>query len=486
MVRRPAKKQREPIDPDVLRTAYTIIVGALAVVFDTAIVSFATHDLIVDLNAPLSVIQWVSTGYLLSMLLTIPMTNWAQAAIGGKRLWILSLSIFLLGSILCAAAWDAPSLITFRVLEGIGAGMILPLSIGLVVQATAGRNIGAVLGVVTTPIAIGPIVAPLLGGVLLEAAGWRSLFLVNIPFCVFGIFFAFRNLRDDQPMIRARFDLVGLALLSPGIVAVVWALSRVPSAGGFGALEVLGPLGGGLIAIAAFTWWGFSRGPAALVDVQLLKLRTVGLAAALGFLNGASLYGTFFLFPLFWQEARGLGAVAAAVLLIPQGVGALVSRRSAGRMMDRLGVRRILFAGFVVTAVGTAPFAIPGDDLSGILLMAVLLVRGVGIGAVAVALTGAAFVGVRGRDVPSASIIARVVQQAGGSLGIAILAVVLSTDGAQRGIDAFHHAFWWLTGFAAMGIPLCFLLPGRGGGTRPSNHSDTTTLVASDASVGDH
>lgn len=479
MARRQSRTQREPIDPDVLRTAYTIIVGSLAVVFDTAIVSFATHDLIANLDAPLSTIQWVSTAYLLSMLLTIPLTSWAQGAMGGKRLWILSLSIFLAGSLLCAAAWDTPSLISFRVVQGVGAGLIMPLSIGLVIQATKGRNVGAVVGVVTTPIALGPIVAPLLGGLLLEVAGWRSLFFVNVPFCVFGIYFAVRNLRHDGPSTRTRLDVVGLLLLSPGIVAVVWALSQVPSAGGFGTAAVLVPLGAGLVAVAAFTWWGLVRGERALVNVQLLKLRTIGAASALNFLNGAALYGAFFLFPLFWLDVRDTSAIAAAVLLIPQGVGALVSRRPSGRMMDQFGVRRGLLVGFLLMTVGTIPFAFGAAGLNDIALLAVLFVRGVGIGVVAVALTAASFTSVRGRDVPSASIIARVVQQAGGSLGIAVLAVVLAAGGADRGIGAFQHAFWWLTAFAGVGIPLCFLFPDSERGAHRSDRSEKTPSAGS-------
>ena len=187
------------VDPAVWATAFTLVVGALAVVFDTTIVSVTLNSLVTELHSSLSTIQWVSTGYLLAMFVTIPIAGWAQAALGGKRLWILALLVFLLGSVLCAIAWNAASLIAFRVVQGVGGGILLPLMSTLIMQAARGRNIGRVMAAVTLPTALGPIVGPVLGGVILHFADWRWLFLVNVPFCVVGAILAFRNLRPRRP-----------------------------------------------------------------------------------------------------------------------------------------------------------------------------------------------------------------------------------------------------------------------------------------------
>ena len=182
------------IDPLVWRIAFTVIVGAMAVIFDTTIVSVALNDLAHDLHTSIATIQWVSTGYLLAMFITIPIAGWAQSVLGGKRLWILALGIFLLGSLLCACAWNAPSLIAFRIVQGVGGGLMMPLMMTLIMQAASGRNIGTIMSVVTLPAAMGPILGPVLGGIILSFGDWRWLFLVNVPFCVVGAYLAHRNL----------------------------------------------------------------------------------------------------------------------------------------------------------------------------------------------------------------------------------------------------------------------------------------------------
>lgn len=450
------------IDPLVWRIAFTVIVGAMAVIFDTTIVSVALNDLAHDLHTNIASIQWVSTGYLLAMFITIPIAGWAQSVLGGKRLWILALCIFLLGSLLCACAWNAPSLIAFRIL-GVGGGLMMPLMMTLIMQAAGGRNIGTIMSVVTLPAAMGPILGPVLGGIILSFGDWRWLFLVNVPFCVVGAYLAYRNLPEDRPEGRTRLDWVGLLLLSPGVASIIYGLSRVEGHAGFGSARVLVPIFIGLLLIAAFLAWALPRGTRALVDVQLFRHRPLASSSALAFLTGASLYGALFLLPLYWQQLRGDSALMAGLLLIPQGVGTLVSRRLAGTLTDEIGPRRVSFAGFAITTIATIPFGFVTVSASNVPLMVALFVRGVGMGAATIPLAGAAFVGLTGPEIPSASIITRIVQQVGGSMGIAVLAVVLQTAGGAGGdpAQAFREAFWWSIGFTAIAVPLTLLLPGR-------------------------
>ena len=471
------------LDPVVWRTALTVIVGALAVVFDTTIVSVALHDLATDLHASISTIQWVSTGYLLSMAVTVPLTGWAQSLVGGKRLWISALTMFLLGSVLCACAWNAPSLIAFRAVQGIGGGMMLPLMMTLIMQAAKGRNVGAVMAVVTMPASVGPILGPMLGGVILNLGAWRWLFLVNIPFCVGGAWLAYRNLSVDRPVTRTPLDWVGFLLLSPGVAAIVFGLSRVQAANGFYGVEVLVPLLTGLGLVAAFVPWASARGARALVDVRLFRHRPLASASILLFLTGAALYGALLLLPLYWQQLRGDSALDAGLLIIPQGAGALLSRRLAGRLTDTIGPRWVGFVGFAIATAATVPFAFVALDTSDVLLMAALLIRGVGIGTATIPLAGTAYLGLPGPDVPSASIITRVMQQVGGSMGTAVLAVILQTaaTGSADPAHAFREAFWWTVGFTTLAVPLCLLLPGRpvaSNAMPPSNEND---VIASDA-----
>ncbi|MFF3203818.1 MDR family MFS transporter [Streptomyces sp. NPDC002962] len=456
------------VDPAVRRTAFTVIVGALAVVFDTTIVSVALDSLARELDAPLSTIQWVSTGYLLALFVTIPLAGWAQSRLGGRRLWIASLAVFLLGSFLSALAWNAPSLIAFRVVQGIAGGIMMPLTVTLIMQAAQGRNIGKVMAVITVPTALGPILGPVLGGLILHLADWRWLFLVNIPFCVVGGGLAWRNLPHDRPAPgrpRARLDVVGLLLLSPGVAATLYGLSQVAGSAGFTGADALIPVIGGLALVGGFVAWALPRA-GALVDLRLFRHRAVASSSALLFLGGTSLYGAMMLLPLYFQQVRGEDALGAGLTLVPQGVGALVARGLAGRYSDRLGPRRVAVTAFAFVTAATVPFAFVTAGTDEVLLMGALFVRGIGLGAAMIAPFGAAYVGLRHEEIPDVGIITRVAQQIGGSVGIAVLAVVLQHSAGDArtpaGLaDGFDVAFWWSVALTAVAVPLCLLLPGR-------------------------
>ncbi|EFG64819.1 MFS transporter, partial [Streptomyces sp. SPB074] len=301
-----------PVDPAVWRLAFTVVVGALAVVFDTTIVTVALDGLGRSLHASLATVQWVSTGYLLAVFVTIPLAKWAQARVGGKRLWTGALLVFLLGSVLSALAWNAPALIAFRVVQGIGGGIMMPLMATLIMQAAKGRETGRVMATVTLPTALGPILGPVLGGLILSVASWRWLFLVNIPFCLVGAVLAHRDLPDDRPAPdapRPGLDVTGLLLLSPGVAAFLYGLSRVGGSAG-----VLVPLLAGLVLVLAFVARSLPR-PHALINLRLLRHRAPAASAALLFLGGTSLYGAMLLLPLYWQQVRGEGALGAGLLL---------------------------------------------------------------------------------------------------------------------------------------------------------------------------
>lgn len=454
----------ERMDPALKRLVTAIIVGAVAVILDTTIVSVGIERLGTSLHAPVSTIQWVSSVYLLAMFVTIPLTGWAQSRLGSKRLWLIALTTFTVGSVLCAVAWDAPSLIAFRALQGAGGGVMMPLMTTVLMQAAGGRNLGRLMATVSLPAALGPILGPVLGGVILNWLSWRWLFLVNLPLGIVGIVLAIRLFPADEPGKRVPLDVVGALLVTPGVLGVIYGLTQVGGSGGFGAPRVLVPMLAGLVLLVAFVGWALRRGERALIDVQLFRHRSVATSSALLLLTGVALYGAMLLLPLYWQQLRGEDALHAGLLLVPQGVGALASRGVAGRLTDAIGGRWVAVTGFAVTTVATIPFALADEHTSTWWLMLTLVVRGFGMGAVVIPLMTGAYAGLERHEMPDASIITRVAQQLGGSLGVAVLAVVLADGVADAtspaGVaDAFQAAFWWATGFTALAVVLSFLLP---------------------------
>jgi len=453
----------ETVAPGVWPIAWTTLVGGLGVLFATTIVAVAVEPLAGILGVPLSTIQWISTGYLLALAVVIPIVPWAQRRLGGRRLWITGLALFLAASVLAAVAWDAASLIAFRVLQGAAGGLLMPMMTTLVMQAAAGKGLARVMSVISLPAVLGPILGPVLGGIVLDALDWHWLFLITVPFSLAGILLALRYLPKDDAATPAPLDGVGFVLMAFGLAAVLFGLSNASSDGGFLHADVLLPASAGVIAIAAFAWWTLRRRTEPLVDLRLLRHRPLSSSTLLLFLSGFALYGAMLLIPLYFQQLRGMSPLAAGLLLIPQGVGSLLSRSLAARLTERIGARWVVLAGFAIVAVGTLPFLGATEDTSLALLSVFLLVRGVGLGAVTVPLMALAFEGLEHDEVPHASVISRIGQQLGGSFGTAVLAVTLQTAIATAVAPAvgFQVAFWWATAFTVAAVGLALLLPSR-------------------------
>jgi MFS family permease len=183
------------------------------------------------------------------------------------------------------------------------------------------------------------------------------------------------------------------------------------------------------------------------------------------FLSGFALYGAMLLLPLYYLEVRGVTALTAGLMLVPQGIGTLLSRQIAGPLTDRIGARSIAAVGFLVVAAATLPFCFVTATSNDWLLALWLLVRGIGLGAVTMPVMTAAYIGLDHAQVAHSSVLTRIAQQLGGSFGTAVLAVILeyalTIDGSGDTLGAFHTAFGWATGFALLAMALCAWLPGR-------------------------
>src|SRR3954464_3396518 len=187
-------------------------------ILDTTIVNVALDTLSRELDAPLSTIQWVSTGYLLTLAAVIPLSGWITERFGSKRTWIASIALFAIGSALCALATSAGGLVAFRVVQGFGGGMLIPVGFTLVAQSAGPRRVGRALALVGVPILLGPIFGPIIGGLIVDSAPWQWIFVVNVPIAVVAIVTAARLLEPDAGRADAgALDWLGAALLCPGL-----------------------------------------------------------------------------------------------------------------------------------------------------------------------------------------------------------------------------------------------------------------------------
>ena len=474
------ENKTDVVAPKVWTVAWTTLVGGLGVLFATTTVAVAMEPLAGILAIPLSTIQWISTGYLLALAVVIPIVPWAQQRLGGRRLWLSGLTVFLIASVLSAFAWDAPSLIAFRVLQGAAGGVLLPLMVTLVIQAAGGKSLARVMAVVSVPAVLGPILGPVIGGLVLDYLDWHWLFLVTVPFSLVGLILAALYLPKDEATRPAPLDIVGFVLMAAGLAAVLFGLSNASKDGGFLHPDVLVPAIGGTLAIGGFVWWTLRRPGRELVDLALLKHRPLASSTLLLFFSGVALYGAMLLIPLYFQQLRGMSPLTAGLLLIPQGVGSLASRTLAARLSETIGARWVVAVGFAIVALGTVPFLTATEETSLALISAFLLIRGIGLGAVTVPLMALAFEGLANDEVPHASVINRIGQQLGGSFGTAVLAVILQTAITAAAVPAmgFQVAFWWATGFTVAAVALSFLLPGGKAPTDAEEEEETVEVAA--------
>jgi EmrB/QacA subfamily drug resistance transporter len=345
---------------------------------------------------------------------------------------------------------------------------MLPLMTTLVFQAAGGKSLGRLVTYIALPALLGPILGPLIGGAILTHLSWRFMFWVNVPFCVAGILLAWRYLNIDPPASpgpaagKPRLDVPGLCLIAPGTSVLLLGLANAGTAEGFGHPDVVIPLIIGVALLGAFTGYALRKSHP-LVEVRLLAKRSVGSSSAVLFFSGFSLYGAMLLMPLYYQDVRGSTALGAGVMLVPQGVGAVLSRTVAGSNIDRFGSRVIALAGFIIVAAATVPFALAGPHTSEWLLALWMVIRGFGLGAVTMPVMVAGYIGLDKQQIPHSSVLTRTAQQIGGSFGTAVLAVILESAIAAHPAtlaDAFHVAFWWSAGFSAVAVLLSLWLPG--------------------------
>jgi EmrB/QacA subfamily drug resistance transporter len=229
------------IDRALLAVSSVVVLGIIMSILDVTVVNVAINTLAAKFHTSLPTIQWVATGYTLALATVIPLTGWIADRFGTKRLYMISIALFLTGSALSGLAWSAGSLILFRVLQGLGGGMIMPAGMTILTRAAGPQRIGRVMSIIGVPMLLGPIIGPILGGWLVADVSWRWIFFINVPIGILALVLALRILPRDIPKREQRLDYQGLLLLSPGLALFIYGLAETSSAGGFASVHVLAP-----------------------------------------------------------------------------------------------------------------------------------------------------------------------------------------------------------------------------------------------------
>jgi EmrB/QacA subfamily drug resistance transporter len=438
-------------DAGLWRLGGVLIMGAVLSILDATIVTVGIDSIARDLGSSLPTVQWVASAYLLAAAAAIPLSGWLTDRFGGRAVWLTAVAIFTAGTLLCGFAWSAPALIVFRVLHGLGGGLMQPVGQAVFAQA-AGPALGRMIGVITLPATVAPVLGPLLGGALVADFGWRWMFFGIVPLGVATFLFARRLLPAPASSgTREPLDVRGILMLSPGLAAFVYGLAE-----GVAVAWVAGAVL--LLAYGVHA----SRTRFAVLDLKLFRDRGFAVASGSTFLLGASLYSSMLLLPLYYQQVEHTSALQAGLLLAPQALGSAAVLLAGGRLLARFGPRRLMLAGIVLSLLGTVAFTQLGSAPSGIWLTLSLLVRGAGLGAATTPGMTTLYGSLERSRIPRAASAFNVINRIGGSLGTALLAAILHHElAASVAPTAFGTTFTWALALSALTLIPAAFFPAR-------------------------
>jgi EmrB/QacA subfamily drug resistance transporter len=436
--------------------AIAFVFGIFMDLMDITIVNVALPTLGRDFHASNASLEWVVTGYLLSLAIWIPASGWIGDRVGTKRVFIFALAMFIGSSALCGLAWNTSSLITFRVLQGVGGGMMTPVGMTMLFRAFPPRERAQASIVVSIPTVIAPAIGPVLGGALVDYVGWRWIFFVNLPIGVAAILFTLLFVRDHREPRSGAFDVPGFVLSGASLILVLFALSRGPEAG-WGSLAVVSTGIVGAILLGAFVVAEL-RSKAPMLDLRLLRDHMFRNANIVYFAAMAGLTGVLFLLPLYMQQLRGFSAIKTGLILMPTAVMVATLAPVSGWLYPKIGPKRMLAFAMSIFVASSLLLLLVDLSTSTFWLVAILALRGVGMAFTFVPLQAASFATIKPEDTGQASSIFNTNRQVASSVGVALLATVLierthahTADAglgasanavAHAGVLGYHDAFF--------------------------------------------
>ncbi|AKU16484.1 DHA2 family efflux MFS transporter permease subunit [Luteipulveratus mongoliensis] len=428
--------------------------AAFMAVLDGTAVTAALKDLQGSLDASVSSIVWTTTGYLIAAGLALPLVGWATDRFGGRRIFLVGLAVFVLGSGLSGLAWSVESLIAFRAVQGFGGGLLEPASLAIVAAAAPREHVGRVMGLLSLIINIAPVVGPLFGGALAGNGWWRGIFLVNLPLGLLVLAAALRTLpRTGGAHAGLRADLRGIALLSPGFVLILLAVNRWGE-GAPGAVVVA------LAVVGAAMLLGYVahalRTSAPVLDVRLLAIPSFAGALLVMAMVGFTMYSMLAGLPLLGEQRFGLEGLSQGVLVTALGAGLLISMAGSARISDRIGPRPLVQAGGLTLAVPMVLLMLVHDSWPLPLLLGLLALAGLAFGCVAAPTFSSVYRTLAPEKAAQGTTALFITVQLAASLAVTVLGFLL----ARSLDDPFTVLFGMLTVAAlAMGM-LARRLPG--------------------------
>ncbi|MGW1678003.1 MDR family MFS transporter [Saccharopolyspora sp. NPDC002376] len=443
----------------------TFVLALIMQILDVTILNVALATLGREFQVDPAALQWVLTGYMISLAVFIPASGWIADRFGSKRTFQAAVIIFTFASVLCGMSSELWMLIAARVLQGVGGGMLVPVGQAMLFRAFPANERAKAGAVLSIPITVAPMLGPVLGGVLVEYASWRWVFFINVPVGALALLFTVLYLREEERRDPGRFDFPGFLLAGVGLATLLYGLEQGAQLG-WGAVQVWASLLISGLLIAGLIWRELTvREP--MLDLRLLTDRMFGTGNLLLVCQTGSMFGILFLLPLYLQNLRGVSPMHAGLVLMPQAVAMLLTTQIVSRFYGRIGPKRLILAGYTVQLAICAGLQLQGLTTPLGFLVGLLVVQGVAMGLLMTPVQTATFASISGPSMGQASSLFNVSRQVATALGTAIVATVLvvltehgqstmdqTTSFAEVEMGAYHGAFLVSAAFAALGILL--------------------------------
>jgi len=442
-------KAKEPgLPKEILTAAWAIALGAIAPMLDSTMVNIAIDQLTKDFNTTLDTIQWAITGYVLALAIAVPVSGWLMNKFNGKKIFIGAVIAFGIISFFVGISWDISTFIFFRLLQGFSAGIIATLMSTLLVKTAGPENLGKVMAIVSTPMILGPILGPVIGGFIVHGASWHWIFFINVFIVLIVAPLMMKTIPDFKPFNKdSKLDIFGIIDLSLMSAALIYGITKAADHASFNNSETILWVGIGLVLAIIYLVYNRIRKNQTVLPMNLFAHKSFSASSIGLFLANIAIMGPMLILPLFFQNFRHFTAIEAALALIPQGIGMLATRPMIGKMIDKIGAKYVVMVSLALSLIGSIPLIFITDKTSIIWISIVLFIRGASFGGINLPLMSDAYTGLDSKQLPEAGIGINIIENLGSSFGSAVIATVVATfvQGSQptiaNGLKGYHAGF---------------------------------------------
>lgn len=408
-----------------------ILIGTFMAVLNGSIVNVALPKIMSIFNTTASSAQWILSGYMMTLGVVMPVTGYLADTFGYKRMYIIAMSIFVLGSCLCGLSWNVSSLVAARIIQAVGGGIMQPLGMAFIYRVTPREKIGITMGIWGIAAMAAPAIGPTLGGYLVEYVDWRLIFYINVPIGILNIWLAGLRLTETEKIRGEIIDIFGFVSSTIGLFCLLFALSQ-GTKHGWSSVYIISLFATAAIMLTAFVVNELSH-PAPLLELRLFKNSLFTISTIIGSFLNIGMFGAMFLLPILLQNVLGQTAMKTGIILFPAAIATAIFMPLSGKIFDKYGARGIVLIGLLMVSLTTLMVG-RFDAMTAFSVMTFWLVlRGIGMGLSMMPVTTLGMATIPIALTSKASAMGNVIRQVAASLGIAMFTTIMQNR------QVFHY-----------------------------------------------